>query len=111
MNIKICVIRRAIVLDKRFSFTFDFNPLTPKPAVTGHTTSILVGRISVVALQNGGEGSWVSGLKGPFWVEIGDERPAIRISHHPGEKMKRYGRIHFTDQLVKRPPYTTVLRF
>ncbi|GBL71751.1 hypothetical protein AVEN_191020-1 [Araneus ventricosus] len=73
------------------------NPLTPKPAVTGHTTSILVGRISAGCCSEWEEKA-VEGvvIKGPLWVEIGDKRHAIHISHHPGEKMKRDGQIHFT---------------
>ncbi|GBO09056.1 hypothetical protein AVEN_218331-1 [Araneus ventricosus] len=76
-----------------------YNPLTPKPAVTGNANSILVLRISAGCRSEWGEKA-VGGIiiKGPLWVEIGDERPAIHISLHPGEKMKLDRQVHFTDQ-------------
>ncbi|GBO18003.1 hypothetical protein AVEN_17505-1, partial [Araneus ventricosus] len=54
-----------------------FNPLTPKTAVTGHTTSILVEQISACYCSESGEK--VVGLG----EEIRDERPSIDIFHHP----------------------------
>ncbi|GBN46796.1 hypothetical protein AVEN_163416-1, partial [Araneus ventricosus] len=79
------------------------NPLTPRTAVTAHASPILVGRISAGCRSEWGEKA-VGGvvIKGPLWVEIGDERPAFHISHQPEEKMKRDGQIHFTDQLVNK---------
>ncbi|GBO43031.1 hypothetical protein AVEN_220292-1, partial [Araneus ventricosus] len=59
------------------------NPLTPKPAVTGHATSIVVGRISAGCRPERWEkavGRLV--IKGPLGVEIRDERPSIHIFHH-----------------------------
>ncbi|GBO28723.1 hypothetical protein AVEN_264875-1, partial [Araneus ventricosus] len=52
-------------------------------------------------------------IKGTLRGEMRDERPSIHISHHllGEEKGERGGRIHSTDQLVNKPPYTTVLRF
>ncbi|GBN60296.1 hypothetical protein AVEN_218214-1 [Araneus ventricosus] len=65
-------------------FQITFNTLTPKPAVTGHATSILVGRISAGYCSERGEkavGRVV--IKGTLRVEMRDGKPAIHISHHP----------------------------
>ncbi|GBO39870.1 hypothetical protein AVEN_153241-1, partial [Araneus ventricosus] len=57
--------------------------LTPKPAVTGHATSILVGRISAGYCSESGEKVvWGVIIKGPLGVETRDERPSIHIVHH-----------------------------
>ncbi|GBM29341.1 hypothetical protein AVEN_232524-1, partial [Araneus ventricosus] len=60
------------------------NPLTPKPAVTVHATSILEGRISAGSCSESGEkavGRVV--IKGPLGIDTRDERPSIHIFHHP----------------------------
>ncbi|GBM09334.1 hypothetical protein AVEN_135062-1 [Araneus ventricosus] len=59
---------------------YHFNPLTPKPAVTDHATSILVGRISAGYCFKSGEKA--VGRVG-LGIEIRDERPSIDIFHHP----------------------------
>ncbi|GBN84893.1 hypothetical protein AVEN_28520-1 [Araneus ventricosus] len=91
-----------------------FNILTPKPAVIGHATSILVGRISAGCCSERGEkavGRMV--IKGTLRGEIRDERPFI--SYLPPlvvrRKGERGGRIHSADQLVSKPPYATAVRF
>ncbi|GBL83490.1 hypothetical protein AVEN_196344-1 [Araneus ventricosus] len=66
------------------SLRVPFNTLTPNPAVTGHATSILVGRIWVGCCSEREEktmGRVV--IKGTLRGEIRDERPAVHISHHP----------------------------
>ncbi|GBM89514.1 hypothetical protein AVEN_15319-1 [Araneus ventricosus] len=78
------------------------NPLTPKPTVAGHATSILVGRIS-----GGGCSEWREKavgrviIKDPLWVEIEDERPAIHISHHPGEKISKQTSVYNCTQILR----------
>ncbi|GBL97031.1 hypothetical protein AVEN_254083-1 [Araneus ventricosus] len=63
-----------------------FNSLTPKPAVLGHETSILVGRISAGYCSESREKAvGRMGIKGPLGVEIRDERPSIDIIHHSYE--------------------------
>ncbi|GBN38016.1 hypothetical protein AVEN_6874-1 [Araneus ventricosus] len=81
----------------------DLNPLIPKPAVTGHATSILEGRISASCCSESGEKAVESVvIKLPLVAEIRDERPSIHIFHHAQreEKGKRGGRIYFTYPLV-----------
>ncbi|GBN16784.1 hypothetical protein AVEN_231369-1 [Araneus ventricosus] len=47
------------------------NTLTPKPAVTSHATSILVGQISAgCCSRKGGEGSWGVVIKGTLRGEM-----------------------------------------
>ncbi|GBN34717.1 hypothetical protein AVEN_260912-1 [Araneus ventricosus] len=65
-------------------YCFPLNTLTPKPAVTGHTTSIILGRVLAGCCTERGEkavGRVV--IKGTLREEMRDERPAIHISHHP----------------------------
>ncbi|GBM69635.1 hypothetical protein AVEN_17595-1 [Araneus ventricosus] len=60
---------------------FRVNPLTPKPAVTDHATSILVGRVSAGYCSESGRrqlGEW--SLRDPLRVEIRDERPSTTRS-------------------------------
>ncbi|GBM58847.1 hypothetical protein AVEN_261759-1 [Araneus ventricosus] len=66
-----------------------FNTLTPKPAVTGHAISILVGRISAGFCSERGEKAVARVvIKGTLRVEMRDERPAIHISYHPTSEEK-----------------------
>nr|GBO41731.1 hypothetical protein AVEN_258610-1 [Araneus ventricosus] len=69
---------------QNFQEISSFNPLTPKPAITGHITSILVGRVSAGYCSESGEkaGGRVV-IKGLLGVEIRDERPFIHIFHYP----------------------------
>ncbi|GBL56032.1 hypothetical protein AVEN_222585-1 [Araneus ventricosus] len=62
-------------------YTLSLNPLTPKPAITDHTTSILVGRISAGCCSEWGEKA-IGGvvIKGPLGRD--GRRKACR-SHLP----------------------------
>ncbi|GBM05935.1 Elongation of very long chain fatty acids protein AAEL008004 [Araneus ventricosus] len=68
----------GIWIGMKFGAEDAFNTLTPKPAVTAHATSILVGRISTGCCSESREkavGRVV--IKGTLRGEVGDERPAF----------------------------------
>ncbi|GBM51142.1 hypothetical protein AVEN_2494-1 [Araneus ventricosus] len=86
------------------------NPLTPKLAVTGHATSILVGRISAgycSECEEKVDGRVV--IKGPFGVKIRDERPSIHIFPPPVVRRKKETgwKNLFHLSISKQPPYIT----
>ncbi|GBM79076.1 hypothetical protein AVEN_183139-1 [Araneus ventricosus] len=60
------------------------NTLTPKPAVTDHASSILVGRISADCYsERGAKAVGQEVIKGTLRGEMRDDGPDIHISHHP----------------------------
>ncbi|GBM80071.1 hypothetical protein AVEN_227810-1 [Araneus ventricosus] len=70
----------------------NLNPLTPKPAITVHATSILVRRISAGYCSESGEKAVRRVvIKGSHGVEIRDERSSIHIFHPRSEEKRENG--------------------